>query len=313
MIDFRFFIISIVGVFLALGLGIVVGSGLLGEDLYDLLERRIEGVVEREHALREEVLDLEDQRDYQRDFLETLEPQLVNGRLAGEQIVVIEVEGTDSDLVDGVERVVEESDGLNAMEMTLTNRLRLEDESSVEDLAAILGSTSPAPTELRALLGRQLGDRLSLAAREPARLDGNRDRSQLRAREMLTQLESDGFVTFNGDGPSDLPQGSIFLLAGGASVEPPWPTVETLEPMAFELAAESGLGVIVAETSDSLWGITETIRDDSETPDIVSTVDNAETAPGRISVALALALAPETVGQWGNDEGAEAPVPTPGE
>lgn len=311
MIDFRFFIISIVCVFLALGLGIVVGSGLLGDPFLKVLERRLEGVEEREGDLRDEVLDLEDRLDNQREVLETIEPPFVNGRLTSEEVVLIDVEGTDSDLIDGVEQVVGEADGTVAMEISLTDRLRLEDDSSVNDLAVILGSTSPDPNELRSLLGRQLGERLSLAAMEPARLDGNRDRSQVRARELLIQLEADGFVSFRDDGPSDLPQGSKFLLAGGAPSEPPWPTVEILEPMAFELASESGLGVVVAETSESQWGITETVRDDSETPDVVSTVDNAETVAGRISVALALALTPETVGQWGNDAGAEGPVPTP--
>ena len=39
--DFRFFLISIVAVFLALGIGIVLGSGFLGDPLLDTLDGQI--------------------------------------------------------------------------------------------------------------------------------------------------------------------------------------------------------------------------------------------------------------------------------
>ena len=60
VIDFRFFIISIVAVFLALGLGIVVGSGFFRDPILTVLENRVDDVLAREEELRSELLEIED-------------------------------------------------------------------------------------------------------------------------------------------------------------------------------------------------------------------------------------------------------------
>ena len=310
MIDFRFFVISIAAVFLALGLGIMIGSGFL-RDIDSRLESRVEDVVEREQDLRSQILELEDVRDTQREFLELVQPRVVDGLLFGEQVVMVEIEGTDAELVEGVSQVIEDADGITVLELRFNNRLRLDDEQAVGELAATLESISTNPTELRSQLGREMGARLSDAAVAPPRLDGNRDRSQMRARELLAALEEDGFISFAGEGIADLPQGARFVFATGAATEPTWPAQEVVEPMGFALASETELGVVVAETSDSQWGIAEDVRNDAETSDVVSTIDNAESVPGRITVTLGLSLAPETIGHWGDDESATAPAPTP--
>lgn len=311
MIDFRFFIISVVAVFLALGLGIVMGSGFFRDPFVSQLESRVEGVFEREEDLRDQILDLEDLRDAQRDFLELVEPTVVNETLAGEEVVFVDVEGSESALMEGMEQVLQEADAAVPLRIRLTNKLRLEDDQATNELATILDSISPDPNELRALLGLRLGERVRQAALPLARLNESRDRSQTRARAMLTALEEKGFVTFPGDGLSDIPQGARFLLAAGGNGVPQWPAEETLEALGSSLGSESDLAVVVAESASSQWQVAQSVRTDSETSDVVSTVDNADTIQGRIGTVLGLSLAPQTIGHWGNDEGATAPAPTP--
>ena len=311
MIDFRFFIISIVAVFLALGLGIVVGSGFLRDPILTVLENRVDDVLKREDDLRAQILDLEDSRDTQRDFLELLEPAVVNETLAGEEIVIVDVEGSESALIEGLEQVLQQADGTVPFRIRLNNKLRLEDDQATNELAAILDSISPDPNELRTLLGLRLGERLGQAALPLTRLNENRDRSQARARAMLTALEEKGFVTFPGDGLSDIPQGARFLIAAGGNGVPQWPAEETLEPLSSSLGSGADLAVVVAESASSQWDVAQSVRNDSLTSDVVSTVDNADTIQGRIGTVLGLSLAPQTIGHWGNDEGAAAPGPTP--
>ena len=50
------------------------------------------------------------------------------------------------------------------------------------------------------------------------------------------------------------------------------------------------------------------LRADADASDIVSTVDNGDTTPGRVAIALSL-LRP--TGHWGTDEGAEGLLPAP--
>ena len=59
MVDFRFHLISIVAVFLALGLGILVGTGFLGGALVEELEGNIEAAEARNAENTQRITQLE--------------------------------------------------------------------------------------------------------------------------------------------------------------------------------------------------------------------------------------------------------------
>ncbi|HZB78913.1 MAG TPA: copper transporter, partial [Actinomycetota bacterium] len=58
MIDFRYHLISIIAVFLALGIGILMGSLVLGENLVDQLERDLAGIERRNDELQAAIEEL---------------------------------------------------------------------------------------------------------------------------------------------------------------------------------------------------------------------------------------------------------------
>ena len=305
MVDFRFFIISIVAVFLALGLGIVLGSAFLGDPILQTIERRVQDALGRNAQLEEEILDLEAELDRDQEFMSGIETVVVDGSLVGAAVVVIDIEGTDGGLTDAVRGVVEEAGGEVASEVRVTEKVELSESADQEVLARTLATGATEPEELRTLLGRELGDALVALRREEREVGSSRA-----AEELIDQLVDLGYVSLDSVEGDGVPQDAAFVIAAGGSEAPLWPIEALVESLGSSLA-QARVPVVAAETSDSAWGVVAGLRDGDVADAPLSTVDNAETTPGRIAVALALDLAPESTGHWGIDDGAAGPVPTP--
>lgn len=303
MVDFRFFIISIVAVFLALGLGIVLGSGLLGDPILRTIQGRVNAALDRNAELRQDVLDLEAERDRDQDFMSSIESVVVEGTLPATDVVMVDIEGTDGAVTDAVRAVVEEAGGEVVTEVRVTDSVELADPADQQVLARALQTTESEPDELRVTLGRELGEALV----ELSRVGRASDRS---AEETIDQLADLGYVDVDPAEGDRVPPNAAFVIAAGGSDEPPWPVEGFVEALASEIA-QARLPLVAAETSDSVWDVVAGLRDGDVADAPLSTVDNAETVPGRIAVALALDLAPESTGHWGIDDGAAGPVPTP--
>ena len=104
---------------------------------------------------------------------------------------------------------------------------------------------------------------------------------------------------------------SMFLVVeGGSGASPPRPMTLT-RPLATSLA-QRNRAVLVAEPSTSVWGVVGRLRADDRMLDTVSTVDDAETVPGRVAAVLGLRRAAQgRVGHYGTGPGAEDVVPQP--
>jgi hypothetical protein len=312
LIDFRFFIIAIVAVFLALGLGIVLGSGFIGDPILRTVERRVEAALSDNRALEQEILELEARLDDDQEFMNAVEPIVLENQLASEQVVLIRLEGTDSALEEGVQGAIDSADGQVASVLTLNNKLTLADEGARTDLARALESGLDQPGQLRELLATEMGTRLD----QLADIATPRERSrgpdeEIRAAELLERLVSEGFLSVDGDGTT-VPADAGFVILTGSSDAPEWPVEPLVETLATTLGDRRS-PVVVAETSNSAWGVVSELRLGDVAETSFSTVDNGETPAGRVAIALALDEAPESTGHWGLGDAAAAPVPTPSE
>jgi len=118
IIDFRYHVASLVAIFIALGLGILIGSTLVGEDFIENLAREQKiwiGKLESDYLnLKEETEDLkvelaEKQKEvnlYQR-FASEIKPYVINNKLQGKQFAVIEMD--QNTLYQDVTKVLEQS------------------------------------------------------------------------------------------------------------------------------------------------------------------------------------------------------------
>lgn len=117
MIDFRDHLISIIAVFLALGIGMLVGSAVSGNEVLSEkqavvvadLRREYGALRAREKALTQRVMLLEEQARADDAFATGILPVVVEGRLAGMEVAVV---STRADRPDGYTRPV--ADALSA-------------------------------------------------------------------------------------------------------------------------------------------------------------------------------------------------------
>lgn len=99
IIDLRYHIASLVAVFLALGIGILIGSSVLGvdtlarqqEQIAERLENHLNELREENRTLQAELALREGEIDRHNRFQEDILPYLVAGRLEGTRVALVEI------------------------------------------------------------------------------------------------------------------------------------------------------------------------------------------------------------------------------
>ncbi|HWH35347.1 MAG TPA: copper transporter [Acidimicrobiales bacterium] len=155
MLNFRFHIISLVAVFLALAIGVVMGSAVIDravvatlEDQQDSIESRVDEVIADNDALR---ADLEDLRSRSQRLSEEAGSLLADS-LSGVPVAVLAVRGVAPGRVDDLEALLA-SAGVDALgTLWFNDRLALADMEQRRDLARALDQPEGTPASaLRAL------------------------------------------------------------------------------------------------------------------------------------------------------------------
>jgi hypothetical protein len=305
VVDFRYHLISIVAVFLALGIGILLGSGLLGERLVEGLEGEVQDVQETNIRLQQVIDDQDTRLRRLEQGIDAIEPWMIDGVLQGDEIVVVTFQGVDGDALDGIRASVEDAGGSIASTVVIRDEFALEDEGDGEQLARIIGSTTADADELSIEIARAIGERAASAGGTGSVKSTEEDLAQL-----LSALERDNFVDVDAaDDDHVVPLGADFVIVGGAADE------SAFDAAGFTVALTGGLTeqravVLAAEPTESVWSIVAELRRDSSLSAEVATVDNADSTMGEIASVLALDEAKEgSPGHYGYGDGAVSPLP----
>jgi hypothetical protein len=304
MIDFRYHLISIIAVLLALSIGIVTGSGFLGGRLLQEVRSAARRVADRNQTLLLENAEVTDRAEAAEAALEALEPGLLDGALVARRVVMLEFEGADEDAAGQLRAAIERAGGQIVGIIRFQERLSLEEEALRAELAALLEDAGGAPSDLQLTLADALGGALNDAA--AARDSGD----QTGLDDLLTGLEDTGLVVTE-NLPVIFPSGTDFVVAGGAIPEPTWPVADFAVTMAQRLAEREG-GVVVVEPTQSTWDMAGAVRRDGATQAVVWTVDNSDTVLGRVASILVLERSGNRpANHYGTQPGASAVVPGP--
>lgn len=309
MIDFRYHLVTIIAIFLALAVGIVVGTTALNGPVLDGLRDRNAGLIGEKRALQGDVRDLQADVDTADDFARTLAGDVLDGRLAGQRVLLVTTPGADGSLPDELRTTLADAGA------TVTGRLALQetllDPSQRQLVDDLVASVVPAGVELPE------GSAVERAAAELGAVllsEGEQvDRSA--AREVVSAFEEAGLVDL-ADEPQDLTAASlVVVLAARVSEEPDEDRaeqVESLVDVVGQLSARSS-GAVVAGPTESLLdgGLLRAVRGDDALATDVSTVDNVDRAVGQVAVVLALREQLQGgAGRYGSGQGAQAPIPT---
>jgi hypothetical protein len=312
VVDFRYHLISLIAVILALALGILAGSGFLGGPILNQLKREVSRFSERARDLQD-VIDLQDASlEHAEEFARSSESLLIEGELAGDEIIIFQFEGTEGRLVDGVKSELTDAGAQIVSEITFTSKLALDSAPAVDELSLITGSLTGDVEQVRDELATLLGERASAAAADSVQADSPVTSSAQRFDSLIEQLETAAFVDATvTDDTRVIPAGAAFVVVGGSDNRPPF-DVTQFGPSLGEALAERDAPTLFVESTTSAWELVRAVRRDIGARAAASTVDNGETTIGLIAMVMGLDQAEEgIVGHFGVLAGRSTIIPVP--
>jgi hypothetical protein len=315
VISLRYHIVSLVAVFLALALGIVVGSTVLQEGTVSALRATSQEVRQASEENRTENLALKQEISRLQSFGATVLPELVRNRLEGRSVVLVDTDKVDGGMRDRVREVLEDAGGKVDGQITFADeRLALGADADRTAMGRLLAVDAGAPEVLRGELVKRLAERLATPSAMPQ--DDNQ-----RASDVLTSLQDGDFLADLklsrplAAGTDPFPrQGSVFVLLGpAATATAAVPPDAFLVPMADQLSARAPGRVAGAEAAavppSSSWVIA--LRNNRAVSRRVSGIDSIDTVYGQLALVQALegTLKQLPAGQYGIRDGASGLLP----
>ncbi len=332
MISLRQHAISLAAVFLALTIGVVLGSGFLSgtvssslKDVKRDLYMQINGLTDEKNALSEK-LSAADNFDNQ------LVGRIVQQALAGKAVVIFRTPDAKDDDVAAVTRIAGQAGGTVTGTVSLTQEFV--EANSAEKLRTVVNSSVlPAGTQLSTKLvdqGSQAGDLLGIAllsnanaaapaapavpgvaaptvpavpAAVPAAVPGVSDTQRA---TVLAALRDTGFITYQPADHFGAANAAIVITGGGLPQDAGNQGVSVAR---FAAAlAPRGSGTLLAGRDGSATGnaAVAVTRADGGMASTITTVDNVDGVPGRITAILGLQnlISGGHTGQYGTGHGA---------
>jgi len=102
MINFRYHIVSLIAVFLALGLGVLFGSSFIAQNTVKVLERSQDRLGDRNKGLRGQVVNLQERNSGLEGFVEATRSLIVKDALKDRPVIVLSFEGTSDEVLEDV-------------------------------------------------------------------------------------------------------------------------------------------------------------------------------------------------------------------
>jgi hypothetical protein len=324
VIDFRYHLVSIVAVFLALAIGIVLGSTELQGPLYNRLNNttaKLQSELGQASTQRDAA---QAQADEGEGYAAAVEPAVLHNLLAGQRLLIVTEPGAQSSVVTGINSAAAYAGA------TVTGQVNLQPKffdgsgttqdslnQTNTDVAQSTGITLGTGETYQQQAAQVLAAELLTKAPAPGTAQGAGGQQAANAQTMLAAYAQSGFLSTTGQ-----PGGALATLVvivtpqnapSGGSADP---YDQLLVPVAQELAAKSSATVVAGSQSGSGQGSAIAVIRSNNVSNQVSTVDDADLVSGQSVVmqALATLLHGGKAGGYGfasNGATAVAPSPVP--
>ncbi|MDR7274382.1 copper transporter [Catenuloplanes atrovinosus] len=308
MINFRYHVVSLTAVFLALAIGLVVGTAALNGPAVDALDGQVQKLSKDNSQLRESVGQLQDEVNSQEDFAVGAAPILLDGKLTGRRVTMVVLPG-------GGDYAEQLRTMLTTAGAKLTGRVDIREsfldsaENSVNllDLAhRAVQTTLPAAGLPRNANGVETSAALLATAlydRTPPATDPDRN-------AVLAAYAAAKYITVENDkvaGPAE-----AVVIVGG--LPPTDEKADDKNESAVTLVAQFDAAgkLVVGGNGVGDGNVVAGIRGDAALSKTIATVDNVNTAQGAIVTCLALSdvVGANKVGHYGLGAGATSILPT---
>jgi outer membrane murein-binding lipoprotein Lpp len=301
VISFRYHIVSIVGVFLALALGMVIGTTALNGTVTDGLRKDVNSLKAQRTNLNSQVKTLHTQVEQAEQFASTYGAALVGGTLAGKSVLLIALPGASTGDEDGLARQITAAGGKISGRVGLTaDYVDARQADQIINLATGPNHpqfTLPETNDAGQLAGAMLAYPL-VGKGSPTDLT-----------TVLSGLSGLHMITT--DGSDVAPADTVVLLGDGSLPKNDYGGAAELS-LVQALQKDGGKVVVAGNARTATAGGIVALVRDAPVGTTVSTVDNADTAFGQVATVLTIAGAEkDQVGHYGTGSGADALYPSP--
>ena len=324
MIDFRYHLVSIVAVFLALAIGIVLGSTALQGSTIDFLRKTSDSLQSQLNAANSDRHTFEQAMNADDAFIQTAEPKLLSGMLTGEKIVLVTEPGAPSSVIDGIQKATSLAGGAitgtvalqpKFNDMSGTTRSNL---AQLNSLASNYGIAFDPAADIQTSYQQNAAQVIAAAVLQNSTIVPGLAAAD--AQTLLKGYAQDGYLTFTGTpaaAPADRASLAVIVTPQSNSTEdgPSNAADEVLLAVAGQFATASAATVVAGPVMSSSQSSSPiSVLRNSSVSGQVSSVDNADTRAGQISTIWALAnqLQGEKPNSYGvSGANAVSPVPSP--
>ncbi|GHJ55125.1 copper transporter [Micromonospora chersina] len=309
MINFRYHVVSLTAVFLALAIGLVVGTAALNGPVADSLKERVNGLSKDNSLMRQSVNNLQKELDMEEDFAAEMAQVVLPGKLSGRRVLVLSLP-SGRDHTEGVVKMLQLA-GAN-----VTGRIDVQDKfvnpdsnNNLLELAVTAARPNSVPTSglpgnghgvetSSALLASVLLDR---PQGQPAVTDADR-------RAVVQQYVTSGYLTSENkiSGAAE----AVVLVSGQPYVDKfSAEKDESVVKIAEQFDRPNA--IVVAGMGSAGGNVVSVVRGDPVLAQTISTVDNANTVQGQLVTSLAMVqqLTEKKAGQYGVGDNAAALLP----
>src|SRR5215471_3371293 len=288
MIDFRYHLVSIVAVFLALGLGILLGATALQPTALSALQQ----TSNQEHQQIESALATNRQQALQIErndqFAESATGLLVGQLLAGERVVVVQAPGASSQVVSGVVQALTVAGAAISGQVQLQNKFFDVSPATQEQLGQLAQQSTPAGVTLQGTPLAQASQVIAgaIVTREgPGQpVAGQRDSA---GAALLSGFAAGGFLAISGHPDARATLAVVVIPENPPPLNGPDTASQGLVTFAQQLD-QAGQGTVVAgSVAGSGQGSAIAVMRSGEAGHM-SSVDDADHTIGQIVVVQAL-------------------------
>ena len=308
MINFRYHVVSLTAVFLALAIGLVVGTAALNGPVSENLREQLNSLKKDNDLKRDQVSQARDQLARNEDFAREMAPYGLAGKLAARKVAVVALPDA-GDTADGVVAMLTTVAGA-----TVTARVNIEPkffEQGYANQLLDLSHESSRPTiPVVGLPNNSNGVETASALLALTLLQGTTAPTPVDVTAVLTAFAQPGYLTVNDKATGGAE--AIVLVAG-----PPATDKEASYKSQSAVTTATQLGknrpLVVAGDGAGEGNLVAGVRNDPTLVKAISTVDNASTVQGQVATGMATyeRLVLSRVGQYGLAAGATSMVPSP--
>ncbi|SCF45997.1 copper transporter [Micromonospora mirobrigensis] len=298
MINFRYHVVSLTAVFLALAIGLVVGTAALNGPVADSLKENVSALRKDNQQMRQSVNSLQKELDMEEDFAAEIAQTVLPGKLAGKRVLVLDLP-SGRDYTEGVLKM------LDLAGADVTGRVDLQDKfinpdsnSNLMELA-VTAARPTAPAS--GLPGNGHGVETSSALLASVLLDraqGAAPVSDADRRAVLASYSNAGYLST--EERINRSAEAVVLITGQPYTDKD--SVKKDESVVKVAEQFDRTGAIVIGGNGSEGGnVVSVVRGDPVLAQTISTVDNANTIQGQLVTTLALVqqIDEKKAGQYG--------------